>query len=316
MRQIQVWSYWDKPKVPTFVERFRKSWSKYLDPKIYNVCILNFEEGVAVVKEVALGFELPASNLQYDTMTPQMFSDLVRLSLLWKHGGIWMDAGVMLLQDLSWVVEKFHNFSYVGYYIAATDIIENWFMAIRDKQHTALKIWFCSFFNIILETNSGKLSPKRSHTWKSVSHKDIPGPEYLTMHVAFRVAMKNSNVVQQFWKNDMHLRDAAVGPLMLFSSSNWNRYALGKNISSADEIHKQTELVKFVSVSNLKKKHLYPVTHQLIDTHCGCSADVVSHTPIIITCFIIATAVAILVLGTSYSCRNSRTRTHITEYVK
>lgn len=33
----------------------------------------------------------------------QTYSDLVRLALLIKHGGVYMDAAFMLLQDLSWL---------------------------------------------------------------------------------------------------------------------------------------------------------------------------------------------------------------------
>lgn len=35
----------------------------------------------------------------------QTYSDLVRLALLIKHGGVYMDAAFMLLQDLSWLID-------------------------------------------------------------------------------------------------------------------------------------------------------------------------------------------------------------------
>jgi hypothetical protein len=35
----------------------------------------------------------------------QTYSDLVRLCLLIRHGGVYMDASFMLLQDLSWLVD-------------------------------------------------------------------------------------------------------------------------------------------------------------------------------------------------------------------
>lgn len=34
----------------------------------------------------------------------QTYSDMVRLALLYKHGGIYLDASFILLEDLSWLV--------------------------------------------------------------------------------------------------------------------------------------------------------------------------------------------------------------------
>jgi mannosyltransferase OCH1-like enzyme len=35
---------------------------------------------------------------------PQTKSDLVRLALIYKHGGVYIDASVMAIQDFDWVV--------------------------------------------------------------------------------------------------------------------------------------------------------------------------------------------------------------------
>ena len=85
-----IWSYWSGPK-NYFVKKSYESWKKYLPE--WDIKLLNDEDLV-----------------KYDIKKPDNFeklvkakqSDVIRLNLLYNYGGVWLDATIILNDNLDW----------------------------------------------------------------------------------------------------------------------------------------------------------------------------------------------------------------------
>lgn len=73
------------------------------------------------------------SKFEKGIITRTFFSDILRLSLLEKHGGLWIDATVFCLGDFRWIYEKSDFFAFRVNDEGAR-IAGSWFL-YSDKQH-------------------------------------------------------------------------------------------------------------------------------------------------------------------------------------
>lgn len=101
-----IWSYWinmpgknnsdpTKNTIPQFVELCAESWKK-LNPE-YKVHVLND----TTVWNFVNRSELPA---KFDELMVQHKSDAIRLALLARHGGVWIDASTILVKSLAHIL--------------------------------------------------------------------------------------------------------------------------------------------------------------------------------------------------------------------
>jgi hypothetical protein len=89
-----IWSYWNEATLPADVQVCVNSWSKY-NPE-YTIRLLNAETAKSW-----LGYD-PLTLRMADSV--QRVSDIVRLEVVAKHGGVWLDASFLLTAPLSkWV---------------------------------------------------------------------------------------------------------------------------------------------------------------------------------------------------------------------
>ena len=141
------------------------SWYKYI-PDGWKIVILNDSKlnEVDVIKP-----------LSFNTLSHTTKSDVVRLSVLYKYGGLWMDASVLLTESLDWLLEyetnNYYGFNYGKKYI------ENWFLFVPNTcNHNILK-WL-NVFNSILDTQ-----PYNKHI--SYTHKCTSQDDYFMQYQAF-----------------------------------------------------------------------------------------------------------------------------------
>lgn len=88
-----LWSYWSGPESPT-VKACTRSWSHFCPD--YDIHILS-ERNIAEY--------LPSFPKLPPTLLPQHISDLIRLMLLERYGGIWMDASIVVTHHLGWITD-------------------------------------------------------------------------------------------------------------------------------------------------------------------------------------------------------------------
>lgn len=180
-----IWTYWREPSNPPIVERCQENWQRIApDHEIRALNKNNFSQWIS-----------PDSIPDYfHHLPPYRQADWLRLQLLAKYGGIWVDASIILTQDLHWVHEtqQREKSEYVGFYIhmftanPKKPIIENWFMAaipnskfiadLANEFNRAITMGEAAYlaeltdqerFNDVIQL----ISPKKLHT-------------YLIMHVA------------------------------------------------------------------------------------------------------------------------------------
>lgn len=123
-----IWAYWHEPVPPPFIARCLANWQR-LAPD-YELRLLHRH---------ALADWLPQADLAatLDALPPYRQADWLRLQLLARHGGIWIDASTLLTRDLAWVhaLQARDASEFVGFWIdrytnaPERPIVENWFMA-------------------------------------------------------------------------------------------------------------------------------------------------------------------------------------------
>ena len=104
-----IWMYWENKK--------GKSKSDYLKlcyKTVLNKCSKNFN--IYLLDENTVHNFLPnlRKDINYKLNIPQK-TDYIRLNLLYKYGGIWLDSDIIVINDLSTITEKLKNYDFVGF---------------------------------------------------------------------------------------------------------------------------------------------------------------------------------------------------------
>lgn len=133
-----IWTYWEGPILPIVV-KCQASWKKYAPGwQIHFLTPDNIHE---------YKLDLPST---YKNLTPQLRSDCLRMDLLCKRGGLWMDASIMLHEDLNWLdvfVKKENVQNFTAFYFAGR--MENWFMYVLHPQDEGMCILREEFFSAV-----------------------------------------------------------------------------------------------------------------------------------------------------------------------
>lgn len=179
-----VWSYWHTDELPLLVRHCLANWRKFATG--YEVRMLSPDR----MSEYLDPASLPAG---YGELPAYRKADWLRLALLRRHGGIWLDASLFLTAPLDWVQEfaTRHEIGYVGFFIdkftvdRARPVIENWFMAACPS-HPFIEALYAEFTRRILEGGGAEayLAALRESGEYTVAVQRINQPDYLIMHVA------------------------------------------------------------------------------------------------------------------------------------
>lgn len=129
-----IWTYWhDKDHMPETVKKCIESWRRHCPD--YDIRILGDSD---------------TTHYRHSKDFIQRHADFVRLDLLRKHGGIWMDASVFLNRPIDWIHED-PSADFVGYEFKRNSrnnsfpFIENWFMA-APRGSRFIDDWHRDFF--------------------------------------------------------------------------------------------------------------------------------------------------------------------------
>ena len=183
-----IWGYWNTgiQNAPETVKKCIENWKRFNIGWTINI--------------------LNDNNLQ-DYVDPTIFSkivvkksythkksDLIRLLLLQKYGGIWVDASIFFTESLDWVLklQKDKNVDIVCYYLKrfTTDkkfpVLENWFIA-STPNNEFLNLWLMDF--VFYLYNDYKIYMKTVKAL-NINTQNIDVPPYLTMHVSAQKIMQ------------------------------------------------------------------------------------------------------------------------------
>ncbi len=204
-----LWSYWHSvTDIPLCVKLAFHTWRKH--HPTYHICILN---------ENCLSHYLDRKTLppNYYKLGHAHKADVIRLSVLEKYGGYWLDASLLLHRPLheQWNLEQF---DVSGYYIDGfttnvhKKVFENWFIA-APKNSPLISAWKREFFFAIQCPNYADhlLS-------KGVDVQKIDSIEYLRMHCAYLKILHEVDTYR------IHTKMAEEGPFLYLKKHEWSSW--------------------------------------------------------------------------------------------
>lgn len=192
-----IWIYWHDDVLPELVNSCVNNIA-HLNPD-YDVRLLNSKTVINYIPEV--------ESWSYSNSI-QIKSDLIRLNLLLKYGGVWIDASVLLFEDLDWITKlsELERYDLVGFYRSrltknySSPIVESWLIA-APVNNKFIKKW-CDVFNPIANLGldcfytdiSGRLD-------FSDIRQNINIPKYLSVYLAHQIAVKEYGVANFYLRH-------------------------------------------------------------------------------------------------------------------
>ena len=210
-----IWSYWDNPEtIPRTVKFCMESWKRH-NPN-YEIRMLNKES----YKEYVTIPDKYLNHPNYNDI-PAHFADLVRIFILEKHGGIWTDSSILMLQPLDeWLFEgakadtEFYGF-YIKRLTGTTPAIENWFFAAPPKS-TFMKAWLDEYMHV---ADYGSIDEYVESRRKMGVKLFLQGMDnYLFMHVAAQKVLQ----MDGYPEAKLKLGVAEDGPFKYLEMGGWN----------------------------------------------------------------------------------------------
>lgn len=162
-----VWTFWDKgeAEMPAFYKANVKHWNTILNQpsgkKNWNIRVLNDNPtdenyyGNFVKKETlpspeAIQSRIGTAEFEKKLKKAVIFSDFIRLEVLYEHGGVWLDPSIMLHEPLNDIEAALQmaDFSVAGYTsrfqgtsrMRYADSLENFFIMALPKSKF-IKVW-------------------------------------------------------------------------------------------------------------------------------------------------------------------------------
>jgi hypothetical protein len=121
-----IYAYWDKPG-NEIINAHIETWKRNI-PKDWTISFITQDNISDYVSKEFLD--------KYKDLDPTRFSDFLRVELLAKNGGVWMDAGIILINGE--FLDKYHNEMIMNHYdvtlytlkarTESAPYLENWFM--------------------------------------------------------------------------------------------------------------------------------------------------------------------------------------------
>lgn len=187
-----IWTYWDQgiEALPAFNRLCISTWV-FHNPD-WSILVLD----PSTVFNYLEHDDLPP---EWDTIkTAQAKADLIRLALLTRFGGVWMDSSIILqqsLDELVWNRIEQQSLDLAGFSIrrfsreGKDDIFESWFIACKPDSHL-IKRWHQVSIRLWenRQTTSGILADP---LFQNVDLQNIDGPEYLHLHCVFQALIQN-----------------------------------------------------------------------------------------------------------------------------
>ena len=202
---------------------------------------------VLLMDEDSVWQYLPPSDLHFylqvrNGIQPPMRSDLIRLMILHRRGGVWCDASNVLTDDLQWLSRIFdeHDAQIFAFSSPQQDtvlvqgcqvpLLESWFIACVPEC-PLIGQWLLEFKRALLlqkteESLTGYMERVASATARTENgsvnfHKIPPGMrEYLLIHVTQQYVLQTSSTPLPDWK--IETLPSGDGPFLLHHRFHWS----------------------------------------------------------------------------------------------
>ena len=243
-----IWSYWEQglENAPGVVKRCVKNWAR-ISPG-WEIRMLDKRSVYQYLHATDFSISIRKYNLQKK-------SDIIRLCLLEKYGGVWLDSSIFLMESLEWIhdKQKKHHSSLVMYYIPGKTtnddfpVLESWFIAAIPHQ-PFIQAWRKDFQEFI---DIGYHSYMNIIKKDGIDVQNIGTTEYLAIHVcAQRILQKHPEKATQLYSNS-----AYTAPFYYHDRVNWDREGL-LNVLTQEEYLPQTKSICMIKLRGSDRSSL------------------------------------------------------------
>ncbi len=190
----RIWTFWDESPPPEFIQKCIDTWKTECPG--FEVTVISKETlhdyvGPEEAREIL--------DWKFNT-SAQRLSDLIRLSVLSLHGGIWLDASIVAYSSFQWVIDDGAPcimFSIKE--ISEEPTLESWFIACTKGNEFVSK-WNEEFRRIAeYDTIDDYIEDV------NVSLEGIGYPDYLLVYVSCRKIFRD-------YPNSVKILSASEGP--------------------------------------------------------------------------------------------------------
>lgn len=195
-----IYSLWfsrDGIEIPPTSKACFEQWLK-LNPE-YDLRILGWQD----VENILDGFPVPL-----EKMTPQAISDLVRIHVLAKAGGVWVDASVFPLCSLSsWLPAKVADTGFFAFERPAKDRpVASWFIAAAPRNfliqrwlEEVQRYWFKPR-SLLVNKNQKRISPRDTVFEVSPEADEKESFPYFWFHYLFEYLLHTRPEFKRSWE--------------------------------------------------------------------------------------------------------------------
>ena len=188
-----IWMYWDSPNPPDHIMAFHQKMKT-----------INQAHEIILLDRNSLRKYLPTLHFDFQGIGLAHKSDVIRLALLKRYGGIWVDCSTLVYQDFSWVHER-SGYDMVGYYSDANTqdarfpVIETWFMC-APPENPFVSRWLeliMPLTKISVDDYYNRI--KERPDFERIK-QGIPRGSYLTTNYLCQIAMREADSVNLYLK--------------------------------------------------------------------------------------------------------------------
>lgn len=237
----KIWGYWNNDEIPPLIKICIDSWRKH-----------NPDHEIIILTNKNLKDYLPDvdfSKIKF-IEKPQRRSDFIRLFILEKYGGFWIDASTLMtgsLDEIHKIQQSREGIEFVGYYLDAYTtkcqypVIESWiFGAVQDSKF--IKLWLAAFLKLNdFDTIDDYLKHIRD---SGVDLQKLGSPDYLTIHVACQEVFQKHMTPEEIKRTIVALR-AEDGPFKYLVQNDWDAKRALRSLCNRENL---TQMIKIRTV--------------------------------------------------------------------
>jgi len=222
-----VWTHWDTPDMP-------------------ELCHLTLNRMKQILPDWDVRFFTKAEFLTWcppaerppglDALSKQHQADFMRLWLLRKHGGAWIDISIVLNESIDNIYDECvrDRAELSGFYIEETTtdkrwpVFENWFI-MAPAHSRIIEHWYAEYYKAIA---TGFLEYKRQAKESGLHFHNLLQKDddvYLTQHLCFQKVIQH-----QLWFPRIRYRRAEDAMFYVHKSCDWNNDCMEKTFHTMD----------------------------------------------------------------------------------
>lgn len=134
-----VWTYWhdEKRGLSEMRRDYLNTWDRHLGP----------EWDIHVLTDAILSKYVNVELTQYKKCGFAAFSDVLRLYLLGRYGGLWLDASIVLQKPIHSIIDDPHRVTV--FRLKSRNYVESWFLYTPKKYRHIFKLWYSELRSVM-----------------------------------------------------------------------------------------------------------------------------------------------------------------------